>query len=72
MTAPVRLNGKNKVFEETFISPFEKDTKGDAIKVLDEIRKSHDEVHGWVEFDAYPIQKLNGKWVAMRHHAKYE
>ena len=72
MTAPEELNGKRKVFEETFISPFEKDTKGDAIKVLDEIRKTHDEEHGWVEFDACSIQKTNGKWVAMRHHAQYK
>lgn len=71
MTAPTTLNGKQKVFEETFISPFEKETQGDALKVLDNIRKVHDESHGWVEFNGFAEQLSNGKWRAVRHHAQY-
>lgn len=37
-TAPNSLNGRYKVYEETFRSPFEKDTESDALGVLDEIR----------------------------------
>ena len=72
MTAPETMNGKQKVFEETFESPFEKDTEADALKVLDEIRKTHNEFHGWLEFDGFADQLPNGKWRAVRHHAKYE
>lgn len=71
MTAPTTLNGKQKKFEETFTSPFEKDTEADALKVLDEIRNSHSPDSGWVEFAGYAKQLANGKWVAVRHHVKY-
>lgn len=72
MTAPETMNGKQKVYEETFESPFEKDTEADALNVLDDIRKQHDEAHGWFEFAGYAKQLPNRKWVAVRHHAKYE
>ena len=32
--APNSLNGREKVFEETFRSPFEKPTESDALKVF--------------------------------------
>lgn len=57
-------------FEEIFRSPFEKDTEGDALDVLQEIRDSHPASSGWVELDAYAEQLPNGKWRAVRHHAK--
>ena len=41
------MNGTKK-YEETFVSPFQKDTKGDALKVLDEIRRAHSSTYGWV------------------------
>lgn len=72
MTAPETMNGKQKVFEETFESPLEKDTEADALKVLDDIREIHDEAHGWVEIEGYAEQLPNGKWRAVRYHAKYE
>jgi len=72
MTAPEMRNGKLKVFEETFVSPFEKDTEADALMVLDEIRFEHCSYYGWVEFAGYAEQLSNGKWHAVRHHAKYE
>lgn len=72
MTAPAMINGKKKVFEETFVSPFEKDTEDDAIRILDDIRASHDKASGWIEFSGHAIHLPNGKWKAIRHHAKYE
>lgn len=71
MTAPTTMNNKTKVFEETFISPFLKDTQGDALKVLDEICNQHNSSYGWIEFSGYTEQLSNGKWRAVRHHAKY-
>lgn len=71
MTAPETINGKTKVFEETFISPFEKNSESEALMVLDEIRKSHNSNSGWEEFKGYAKQLANGKWIAVRHHAKY-
>lgn len=62
---------KEQIFEETFISPFEKDTEIDALKVLDDIRKEHDASQGWVERNAYVEQLPNGKWRAVRQHAKF-
>ena len=71
MTAPKFMNGKAKVFEETFTSPFEKDTEADALMVLDKIRDEHPSTSGWSEFEAYVEHLSNGKWRAVRHHAKY-
>ena len=71
MTAPEVINGKNKVFEETFVSPFQKETEGDALRVLDTIRSNHPASSGWVEFEAFAEKLSNGKWRAVRHHAKY-
>ena len=69
--APSELNGMEKKFEETFVSPFEKDTWDEAFNILQNIRHIHDAFHGWVEISA-DIEKLpNGKWRAVRHHAKY-
>ena len=63
-------DGKLDRFEETFVSPFEKDTKGDALRVLNEIRKAQDSAHGWIELEGFVEQLPNGKWRAVRHHAK--
>lgn len=69
---PQNLNGKEKVFEEIFYSPFEKDTQAEAMRVLDAIREGHPESSGWVEFTG-TLEKLpNGKWRAVRHHAQYK
>lgn len=62
---------KTKVFEETFVSAFEKETEGDALKVLDAIRASHPASSGWVEEAGYAEPLPNGKWRAVRKHAKY-
>ena len=70
--APNSLNGREKVFEETFRSPFEKPTESDALKVLEEIRFSHPSNEGWVEI-SFKIEKTrNNMFRATRHHAKYE
>ena len=72
--APETYDGKKKIFEEFFVSPFQKDTESQALQVLDSIRESHPTSSGWVEFETGTgIYKLpNGKWFAQRHHAKYE
>ena len=61
---------KNYSFEEVFKSPFEKDTEKEALDVLQEIRESHPASSGWVELNAYAEKLPNGKWRAVRHHAK--
>lgn len=57
-------------FEEVFKSPFEKETEGDALNVLQAIRDTHPASKGWVELNAYVEKLPNGKWRAVRHHAK--
>lgn len=56
--------------EEIFKSPFEKETEGDALDDLQEIRKKYPASSGWVELNAYVEKLPNGKWRAVRHHAK--
>ena len=58
------------IYTETFVSPFEKNTKSDALKVLEAIRQTHDSAHGWVEIEGYVEQLPNGKWRAVRKHEK--
>lgn len=64
------LNGKTKVYEETFTSP-EKDSESAALYTLRNIRICHSTDHGWIELSGYVEQLPNGKWRAVRHHAKY-
>lgn len=58
------------IYEETFVSPFEKETEAEALKVLDAIRDCHPESSGWHEVDGYAEQLFNGKWRAVRKHKK--
>lgn len=70
--APKTFEGKFLNYEETFRSPFERDTSGSAMEVLEAIRSAHDKAHGWVELEGY-IEKLpNGKYRAVRRHAQYK
>lgn len=71
-TAPKTHDGKPLVFEETFRSPFERDTVESALAVLESIRDVHDAAHGWFELDAYVEKLPNGKYRAVRHHAQYK
>lgn len=59
-----------KIFQETFISPFQKETEGDALKTLEAIREAHPESSGWFEIDGFVEQLPNGKWRAVRKHEK--
>ena len=61
-------NCTSNTYEEVFISPFEKDTKGDALRTLQQIRDAHPASCGWIEIDAFAEQLPNGKWRAVRHH----
>lgn len=68
--APKVNNGKTLVFEEEFRSPFVRPTEEAAKLVLEEIRNCHPAIYGWVELDAR-IERCNGGFVAVRHHAQY-
>ena len=69
-----------KTYEETFVSPFLKDTEGEALKTLEQIRAAHPEFvekdggrqYGWKELKGYAEQVLdekgNIKWRAVRVH----
>lgn len=57
-------------FREVFKSPFEKETEGDALDVLQSIRDSHPASNGWIELNSYVEKLPNGKWRAVREHAK--
>lgn len=57
-------------YKETFVSPFEKETKGDALRVLDAIRSAHSSAYGWREIEGFVEQLPNGKWRAVRVHEK--
>ena len=61
-----------EVYREVFVSPFEKDTEGEALKVLQSIRESHPAICGWKEIRGFVEQLPNGKYRAVREHAKYE
>jgi len=58
------------IYEEIFVSPFLKDTKEEATRVLEEIRKAHPADKGWEEVDFRIEQISNGKWRAVRRHRK--
>jgi len=63
------IRGGSKIpFEETFISPFRKDTYEDAYKVLEAIRSVHSAEHGWREIEGYVETMPNGKYRAVRKH----
>lgn len=60
------------IFEETFVSPFEKDTREEAFKELDKIREAHPVEYGWKEISAWVEKLHNGKWRAVRRHRKVD
>lgn len=59
-----------KEFTEKFVSPFEKDSKDEAYRVLQAIREAHPASSGWKEVRGYIEQLPNGKWRAVRLHTK--
>ena len=61
-----------EVFREVFVSPFYKETEGDAMKVLQAIRKAHPATSGWKEIRGFVEKLPNGKYRAVREHAKYK
>ena len=56
------------VYHEVFVSPFEKDTQGEALQVLQAIRECHSAYYGWREIRGFVEQLPNGKWRAVREH----
>lgn len=71
LNAPMERNGKRLSFEEVFRSAFHEPTIEIAQKDLEAIRYNHDEKHGWYEIDAW-IECYDGKFVAVRYHARYK
>ena len=63
-------SNNEKDYEEIFESPYQKETKGDALKTLQAIRDAHPASSGWVEIKGFVEQLPNGKWRAVRHHKK--
>ncbi len=63
-------SNNEKDYEEIFESPYQKETKGDALKTLQAIRDAHPASSGWVEIEGFVEQLPNGKWRAVRHHKK--
>lgn len=57
-------------FKEIFVSPFEKSTEGDALRVLQQIRDAHPASSGWVEIRGFAEQLPNGNFIAVREHVK--
>ncbi len=61
-----------EVFREVFVSPFEKETEGDALKVLQAIRDVHSAEYGWKEIRGFVEKLPNGKYRAVREHVQYK
>ena len=59
-----------KIYSEVFTSPFQKKTREEAQRVLDEIRANHPASRGWRELNAYVEKLPNGMFRAVREHAK--
>lgn len=58
------------MYKEKFISPYEKQTEEEALRVLNEIREAHPNSSGWVEVRGYVEKLPNGKYRAVREHEK--
>lgn len=65
------MTTKREVYREVFVSPFEKDTQSDALKVLQAIREFYSTIYGWEEISGFAEKLPNGKYRAVREHAKY-
>ena len=61
-----------EVYREVFVSPFEKENEGDALKVLQAIRDAHPSALGWKEVRGFVEKLPNGKFRAVREHVKYK
>lgn len=61
-----------EVFREIFVSAFEKDTEGEALKTLQAIREAHPATSGWKEIRGFVEKLPNGKYRAVREHAQYK
>ena len=72
MSKSETLKGKKKVVEETFKWPNELSSEDEALKVLNVIRHRYPSSKGWIEIAGYVKPLQNGKWCAIRHHARYQ
>ncbi len=74
MLAEATLKNRRMVSSKIFETPAVFDSKAEALRALDNIRESYPSSSGWEEIGdgGYVVQCSNGKWRAVRHHAKYE
>lgn len=63
-------DNKHPNYHQVFISPFPKDTEGEALKVLQAIRDAHPPEAGWVEVKGFADKLPNGQYRAVREHFK--
>ena len=57
-----------RIYSEVFVSPFEKDTESEALRVLNSIREAHPASSGWEEVRGFVEKLPNGKYRAVREH----
>ena len=69
--APRTFLTKELVYQETFRSPFEKNSEQEALKVLQAIRDAHPASAGWIEIKGEIEELPNGRYRAVREHALY-
>ena len=60
----------DRIFREVFVSPFEKNTESEALRVLNDIREAHPASYGWQEVRGFVERLPNGKYRAVREHIK--
>lgn len=65
------MTTRREVYREVFVSPFERDTEEDALKVLQAIRENYSTMYGGEEIKGFVEKLPNGKYHAVREHAKY-
>ena len=59
-------------YHEVFVSPFEKETDSEALRILEKIRECHPKESNWVEIKGGVEMLPNGKYRAFREHVKLE
>lgn len=60
-----------EVYREVFVSPFQEETEGNALRILQQIRDAHPSEYGWKEIRGFVEKLPNGKYRAVREHVKF-
>lgn len=70
ITAPDSVNGKRRVYQETFRSS-EKESKRAAEELFDALRASHPMSDGWIQWDYDIVENPNGSFQLLVLQAQY-